>query len=133
MGAALFSMIGSVIMDTIRSWMKTHQIKAKHKVKMQEKQLEAELESVRRAAEVDADWDRIQAKNSLSSWKSEFWTLILATPLIMCFIPGMAEYAYTGFKNLEQVPEWYIIAVGVAIASAFGFRKIVTYFAKRKI
>lgn len=133
MGLAFFSMLGSMIADTLKSWMKTHQIKAKHKVKMKEKQLEAELESAKRSAEVEADWDRIQAKNSLTSWKSEFWTLILAAPLIMCFIPGMAPYAYDGFKNLEQVPEWYIIAVGVAIASAFGFRKIVTYFAKRKI
>ena len=121
-----------MVWDTVHSWTKTRKLKTEHKVKLRQTQLEAELEHAKKIAESDADWDRIQARNSVSSWKDEFWTLILATPLVMCFIPGLAQYAFEGFERLDNVPEWYIIAVGVAIASAFGFRRIVSHFVGRK-
>ena len=132
MSPTLFTLIGHVLFETVSNWSKSRQVKAKHKVKLKEAQFLAEIERAKKIAEIEADWDRIQARNSLSSWKDEFWTLVLATPLMMCFVPGLAEYAFEGFERLENVPEWYIIAVGVAIASAFGFRKIVSHFTHRR-
>lgn len=132
MPVPILTLLGHVLFETVSNWSKTRKLKAEHKVKLKETQFLAEIEIAKRTAEIEADWDRIQARNSLTSWKDEFWTLVLAAPLIMCFIPGLAQYAFEGFERLENVPEWYIIAVGVAIASAFGFRKIVSHFTNRK-
>ena len=35
-----------------------------------------------------ADWERIMAENSKTSWKDEFFVIVLSIPLILAFIPG---------------------------------------------
>ena len=35
-----------------------------------------------------ADWERIMAEGSKSSWKDEWFVIILSIPLILCWIPG---------------------------------------------
>ena len=71
----------------------------------------------------DADWDKIMAAATENSWKDEFWTIILAIPAVLAFFPFTVDYVLEGFIALDQMPEWYKAAVGVAIAAAFGFRK----------
>mgnify|MGYP007027271901 FL=1 len=86
---------------------------------------EEKLKVVKARAEGEINWDIEQARSSRGSWKDEFWTLVLAAPLIMCFIPSATQYVERGFVVLSQsVPEWYIAAVGAAIAAAFGYRGI---------
>ena len=35
-----------------------------------------------------ADWERMMAQGSQSSWKDEYFVIILSIPLILCWIPG---------------------------------------------
>ena len=35
-----------------------------------------------------ADWERIMAEGAKSSWKDEWFVIILSIPLILCWIPG---------------------------------------------
>lgn len=71
-----------------------------------------------------AEWERIQAEGSKSSWKDEFWTIILSIPLIMCFIPPLTPYVKAGFVVLESMPEYYRYWLGLAIAAAFAVRQL---------
>lgn len=78
-------------------------------------------------AEADIQWDQIMAEGSRTSWKDEFWTIILAVPVVLAFIPGAEPFVEHGFSVLsEDVPEWYLYALGTAIAAAFGVRGLST-------
>jgi uncharacterized membrane protein len=95
------------------------QAKVKHVITMAEKSQSAEI-----------DWDIQAMKNSESSWKDEFWTVVLALPLILMFVPAMAPIMVAGFEALDAAPDYYKAAVGVAIAAAFGVRKLAERFGK---
>ena len=68
------------------------------------------------------------ADASSSSWKDEFWTIVLAIPVFMVgyaiaandvtVIHRVAE----GFVALEKLPEWYQYLLFIAISSSFGIR-----------
>ena len=49
-----------------------------------------------------ADWERVMAENSKSSWKDEFFVIVLSIPLILAFIPGL--YIDDKDKDLSRVP-----------------------------
>jgi magnesium-transporting ATPase (P-type) len=84
---------------------------------------EEKLKVARAKAVAEINWDIEMARASASSWKDEYWTVILSIPLILCFFPDTAPYIKEGFETLKSsVPEWYIAAVGAAIAAAFGYR-----------
>lgn len=75
-------------------------------------------------------WEEIHAKGSTNSWKDEFWTIVFAIPLIMCFIPGMDTIVSAGFAVLAQTPEWYRYTVGVLVAASVGVRQFKNFKAK---
>lgn len=93
------------------------------KTASQEKRLEA-------GQKADIAWENTSLNQS--SWKDEYWTIILSIPLIMCFFPGLVEYVKAGFVALEQTPLWYRYAVGIAIGSAFGVRKFADFMRLKK-
>jgi len=126
----LLSAIGKNFVELIKMWFNNQKIKKQKQLEILEARVNAQAVLQEKTLNHEIDWDMIQAKQSRYSWKDEFWTIILSIPLIMCFIPGLEKYAVKGFENLEAVPEWYIISVGVAMASAFGFRKMVSFMKK---
>jgi hypothetical protein len=48
----------------------------------------------------------------------------------MSFIPGLQPYVDAGFSALQQVPEWYMWSVGIAISSSFGLRVFAKWVTK---
>ena len=76
----------------------------------------------------DADWESKMVDASANSWKDEFWTLVLATPV---FMVGYAivvndltviERVHEGFLALNKLPEWYQYLLFICISSSFGIR-----------
>lgn len=82
-------------------------------------------------AEANIEWEKLMADGSRFSWKDEFWTILLAIPLVGVFIPPFVPWLERGFNILAEVPEWYAISVGLAISAAFG-KNIVQHFANMK-
>lgn len=104
------------------------------KVVIAEKRAEAAAKIEVAEATAEINWDLVHAEGSKDSWKDEFWTILLAIPIVMCFTPWFQDDVAAGFVVLEEsVPDWYIVAVGTAIGAAFGYRKIVTYMSKGRI
>lgn len=103
---------------------------------------EAKAKAMVTRMEGDIAWETIMAKGSLESWKDEFWTIVLGTPLIVTMVPAAmsvwkepmqaAHYVNEGLTAVAAMPEWYQMGVGVAIAASFGFRKVTDFFAKKK-
>lgn len=105
----------------------------KHKREMKEMERKTDLDiqkakaqSALHMVEQGQDYSQVWETKSIdnSGWKDEYWTIIISVPLILCFVPGMDVYVVQGFKALHGTPDWYRWAVGIAIGSAFGVRKI---------
>jgi len=96
------------------------------KNKSEEKQAvhQAKMEVIKN----DADWESKMADASATSWKDEFWTVVLAIPVFMVGYAIIADdttiiYRVTlGFAALEGLPEWYQYLLFIAISSSFGIR-----------
>ena len=78
-----------------------------------------------------ADWERIMAEGSKSSWKDEWFVIILSIPLILCWIPGAEGWVDRGFEQLQKAPDRYFYSLGLAISASFGIRGTTAFF-KRK-
>ena len=76
----------------------------------------------------DADWESKMADASASSWKDEFWTIILAVPIFMVGYAIIAddmsvvERTKQAFQTLNELPEWYQYLLFIAISSSFGIK-----------
>ena len=78
-----------------------------------------------------ADWERIMAEGSKSSWKDEWFVIVLSIPLVLAFIPGTEGCVDKGFEQLSKAPDWYFYSLGIAISASFGVRGAQAFF-KRK-
>ena len=109
--------------------------KLKHELKLEKIKSEVAREKARadaasKLAEREAEWELEQIRNS--GWKDEYWTIVLSAPVVLVFIPWFQPYIAGGFVSLEQAPEWYLVAVGTAIAAAFGVRPLINYFTRKR-
>ena len=75
-----------------------------------------------------ADWERIMAEGAKSSWKDEWFVIILSIPLILCWIPGAEGWVDRGFEQLSKATDWYFYSLGLAISASFGVRGIQKFF-----
>jgi hypothetical protein len=96
--------------------------KAEGKIMITAARVKAETDLLQGKSTGKMAWEATQASNSNSSWKDEYWTLVLGTPMILMFIPPLQPYIVEGFEGLKHVPEWYLYSVGAAMSAAFGIR-----------
>ena len=77
-----------------------------------------------------AEWESKMADASSSSWKDEFWTIILAAPI---FFVGYAiaiddltviDRVKAGFEALSELPEYYQYLLFIAISASFGIKGV---------
>lgn len=77
-----------------------------------------------------ADWESKMADASATSWKDEFWTIVLSVPVFMIgyaiALDDTDVIARTklGFEALSGLPEWYQYLLFIAISSSFGIRGV---------
>jgi hypothetical protein len=78
----------------------------------------------------DADWESKMVDASANSWKDEFWTLVLATPVFMVGYAivvndvSVIDRVHQGFDALAELPEWYQYLLFIAISSSFGIKGV---------
>lgn len=111
---------------------------------IQHKQKKSELLQEKELAVLqnDADWDKMQAIASQSSWKDEWFVLIFSIPLLTIMVAPIWEVlflsdtyvegsllkaAIDGLEALDKAPDWYVICVLVMVAASFGYKKLAEY------
>ena len=78
----------------------------------------------------DANWEQTMAAASGSSYKDEFWTLVLSIPIFMVGYAiasgdtSVIDRVHLGFAALSELPEWYQYLLFIAISSSFGIRGV---------
>jgi hypothetical protein len=76
-----------------------------------------------------ADWERIMAEGSKTSWKDEWLTLLFSVPLVLSFCGEWGRDAVSqGWAALEAMPMWYQYTLGVIVAASFGVRSAAKLF-----
>lgn len=107
------------------------------KTRLKAARIEADIAVEAKRATANIDWDQIHATASATSWKDEFWTIILAFPLFVVFYatlfdrPELLDRLRTGFEVLGDLPPWYLAAIGIAIGAAFGYRRLVDFMTRK--
>ena len=110
---ALISPITSLLGGYLNN--KREEAQAKHQAKLQ-------------VIQNDADWESKMADASASSWKDEFWTLVLAVPLfclgysVVADDAGVVDRVRYSFDVLSTLPDWYQYLLFLAVSASFGIR-----------
>ena len=79
-----------------------------------------------------ADWERIMAQGSQTSWKDEWLTILFSIPFVLVFLGDTGrDIVANGFAALETRPDWYQYTRGVIVAAAFGIRSATKFFGKK--
>lgn len=99
---------------------------------------QAQHEAKLTAIQNTANWEEKMADASASSWKDEFWTIILAIPIFMVGYAIMADdmtvvaRVQQAFATLNDLPEWYQYLLFIAISSSFGIKGVSKLMGMRK-
>ena len=78
----------------------------------------------------EADWEATMAQGSLSSYKDEWWVIVLSVPIIaigwavLSDNPDIIVRTKEAFVALEDLPEWYQYLLYIAVLSSFGIRGV---------
>ena len=127
----LQALIGPVS-GLIGSWMDSKTEEQRGKSAVAKAKAEAEAKVMVSAATSTADWEKLMAQGSQSSWKDEWLTILFSIPLILAFA---GEWGRTivaeGFAALEVMPDWYQYTLGVIVAASFGVRSATKFFGKK--
>ena len=95
-------------------------------------EVEMKAAIMKSAATSEADWERIMAQGSQSSWKDEWLTILFSIPLVLVFTGDKGrEIVSNGFAALEVMPEWYQYTLGVIVAASFGIRSATKFFGRK--
>ena len=72
----------------------------------------------------EVEWEGKMADATVDSWKDEFALVVLLTPAILVFIPGMRDYVKEGFEVLATLPDFYQYLLYIAISASFGIKGV---------
>ena len=76
----------------------------------------------------DADWESKMADATKSSWKDEWFSIILSAPLIaVAYAVAMDDQTVIvrmndAFAALNELPEWYQYLLFIAVSASFGVK-----------
>jgi hypothetical protein len=94
--------------------------KAEEKKAIQERKISA--------IQNDADWETKMADATKDSWKDEFWSIVLALPIVAIAYSvaiddvSIIDRVKQGFEVLNTLPEWYQYLLFIAVSASFGLK-----------
>ena len=94
--------------------------KAEEKKAIQERKI--------KAIQNDADWEAKMADSTANSWKDEFWSIILAAPIMAVMYsvaiddPAIIDRVMRGFEALDTLPEWFTYLLFISVSASFGLK-----------
>jgi hypothetical protein len=109
---------------------KTDKQAAEAKLKLTEAEAKAKIMLSKETSV--ADWERIMAQGSQTSWKDEWLTILFSIPLVLVFLGDTGrDIVANGFTALETMPDWYQYTLGVIVAASFGVRSATKFFGRK--
>ena len=83
----------TLVGELATTWMqgKAEEAKVKQEVKI-------------KAMQSEENWEKMMAEGSKTSWKDEWFVVVLSIPMIGAFIPSLVPYIQQGFVVLSAMP-----------------------------
>ena len=122
-GIKMFQFLGPIA-NLAGTWLenKVEKTKAEGQAKVAEAKARATV--AEKVATGEVEWEGKMAEATDNSWKDEFALVVLLTPAILVFIPGMREHVHKGFEVLSTLPDWYQYLLFIAISASFGIKGV---------
>jgi len=105
----------------------------KHKRKLKEAEVMSRIQFIQNAQLAEIGWDNTAQQNAGSSWKDEWFVLLLSFPLIGAFVPNLQPYVEAGFANLETMPDYYKAFLATAVGASFGYKAVAKPFINKLV
>ncbi len=115
----------------MENWQKRKNARVEAEIELEQARVKATIATADKAQDAEINWDLLAVKNMDTSWKDEFYVLLFAIPLVLCFVPGADVYVERGFAVLQGTPEWYQWAIAIMVAASFGYRKFADFWNKK--
>lgn len=100
----------------------------KHKRQLKEAQVLSQIQFIQNQQMAEIQWDNSAQNNAGSSWKDEWFVLLLSFPLIGAFVPSLQPYVEQGFQNLDTMPDYYKAFLATAVSASFGYKALAKPF-----
>lgn len=123
---AIFGMGKTVV----EGWQERKNAQLTSDLRIVEAKTQATIKRLEVGQTADIAWENLSIEKS--GWKDEYLLILFSIPLVMCFVPGWDKYVTAGFESLKGTPDWYQWAIGIMVASAYGYRKIADFMALKK-
>ena len=89
-------------------------------VKVKVSKQEAEARRAEQHQKIEGDWDTTALRMSETSWKDEFLTVIIFSPLVVAWFDQERAMAWVQF--VQELPMFYQIFMAGIICASFGLR-----------
>jgi hypothetical protein len=119
----------------VDGWQQRKSAKLKGDLLIATAQVNAKIARLETGQKADIAWENLSITNS--GWKDEWFTLLLSIPAVLSFMPVMWGIDFQGivrdgFSALKECPDWYNWMLGIAVGSAFGYRRIADFMSRKK-
>ena len=110
--------ISNIVGNTVKGIIETK--KAKAELAVTEIKAKTKLKEDQIAGKVA--WEASAVDQMGSSIKDEIALIVLLTPAVLVFIPGMTAHINAGFEALHSLPTYYQHLLYIAISASFGIK-----------
>ena len=107
-----------VLTESVKGFVETK--KAKADLKLTEIKAQKTLNEQQIAGNVK--WEASAVDQMQGSIKDEIALIVLLTPAVLVFIPGMTDHIKAGFEALHSLPSYYQHLLYIAISASFGIK-----------
>ncbi len=107
-----------VLTESVKGFVETK--KAKADLKLTEIKAQKTLKEQQIAGTVK--WEASAVDQMQGSIKDEIALIVLLTPAVLVFIPGMTDHIKAGFEALHSLPSYYQHLLYIAISASFGIK-----------
>jgi hypothetical protein len=130
-----FGAILAPVTSIVDGWQQRKSAKLKGDLLIATAQVNAKIARLETGQKADIAWENLSITNS--GWKDEWFTLLLSIPAVLSFMPEMYGVDFRaivteGFRALKECPDWYNWMLGIAVGSAFGYRRIADFMSRKK-
>ncbi len=130
-----FGAILKPVSTIVTGWQARKSAKLEGDLRIASAQVDAKIDRLATGQKADIAWENLSITNS--GWKDEWFTLLLSIPAVLSFMPEMfgvdfRQIVREGFRALKECPDWYNWMLGIAVGSAFGYRRIADFMSRKK-
>lgn len=119
---SLVRLLGGAVIDGVRDWQQSKSEARKEQHEIRKARVSATIKRIHDGDEHAAELDQLSM--SQRGYKDDLLMYIVVTPCVLAFFPETQEFVTEGFESLQEMPEWYLIALVLVFVDTFGFRRL---------